>query len=219
MCRHCGLLCCGLCTSKRLVLCEVSAGAGPSPGRRKKRKEGEPERVCDGCFNKLRFDCLEAENRERELAKLVESSVKLSPRPGADNGQGGNLFAGAISAGATAGAGAGASGGAGGGPSTSSRAKSGVASTTAVMQDALQSLNERGERLNQLQERSEAMSQVSCGKWWSHCLISLAGCQRFLQSCETFGRLEEKECGAILDLRLLSFRHIHIILYSSEMLN
>lgn len=62
-CRACGILCCQLCSSKRLTL------RHPSP-------KGAIDRVCDGCFNKL---TAEAEARQIAVAKAQKIMDAAAP--------------------------------------------------------------------------------------------------------------------------------------------
>jgi hypothetical protein len=144
------------------LLTDPKEEGSPAPRRsvgrpRSKRKEGEPERVCDGCFNKLRFDCAEAESRQRELVKNLENTVQPSPR--VNNSSSSSSSSSALFAGANP-------------PSSPGVAGSGVikgklGATAAVMQDTMVALNERGEKLSHLAEKSEELNQV----WEPHVLV------------------------------------------------
>eukprot|EP01038_Epipyxis_sp_PR26KG_P015317 gene15317-20642_t len=55
-CRYCGILCCDLCSTKRLNLKSVDDAITLNSPTKAKATLPE-ERVCDGCYNKLSFHC------------------------------------------------------------------------------------------------------------------------------------------------------------------
>lgn len=89
-CRNCGILCCAVCSTKRLCLktdghrSSSSKGIGnPPPPSPVPTTSGE--RVCDGCFNKLSFEAgsrdLLMQKAQREIAKEEPRSPPPAPAP------------------------------------------------------------------------------------------------------------------------------------------
>jgi ankyrin repeat protein len=149
-CRSCGVLCCDACSSKRLRL--RPSGTSPSNAS----KKFEPERACDSCFNRLVFEyhqwCLTLARLRREQQRYEQRMVegRAMQRTGSVETAGGI------------------------GSSNSSVRRntssqqlfnnngdlSPVSMTAQPMQamsDAMRNLEERGERLQQVAERSEEM--------------------------------------------------------------
>lgn len=178
-CRSCGILCCELCSSKRLAL------HYPSP-------KGSADRVCDSCFNRL---TAEAEARSLAVAKAQkvmdslppeEDSRPLSPTGG--NGTRETSFSSGYTVSPTTTADDGSpkgmrkvlsNGSLSGGLSPADRSlvksKSGdqlnkqaavaatsasMGSTSAAVNEIAEALQERGSKIEAVTEKSEALMEV-----------------------------------------------------------
>lgn len=152
-CRTCGALVCDLCSTKRLHTTKSNAVAPsgksssarnsqpttppPSAGSAaaaKKAAEKGLDRVCDGCFNKLSFECflwqqaVAKVRRHQEKLAAENPELLINDVAIADNGRGG------------------------GGGSSVDRARN-------VATETRRALEQRGERLQQASERSEELRQ------------------------------------------------------------
>ena len=66
-CRGCGVLVCMLCSTKKLYMTPASRGGSSS----------KQDRVCDGCFNRFTFEAMKWVQNEKESARqLVEESIR-----------------------------------------------------------------------------------------------------------------------------------------------
>lgn len=85
-CRACGVLCCSLCSSKRLLLTETVDSEPPSP--KSPNNNGSPRninpadcRVCDGCFNKLLSQYQQTstwKSKSKKESQILNTSVSNS---------------------------------------------------------------------------------------------------------------------------------------------
>lgn len=139
-CRTCGVLCCDLCSQKRLHI-KSSGGHSPPPSSgSNKAKEGS--RVCDSCFNRYNFLCIqyhqnlarmkkemlkrEKEQEEANKLKLTGSGGKESPALKGTRG-----------------------------------ATAATAQTSNTMNETMKALEERGQRLENTAEKSEQLKEVT----------------------------------------------------------
>jgi len=166
-CRACGILCCAVCSTKRLVL--VAQSPGPAKGKHSpvtspKDKNSAGERVCDGCFNSLAFQAVTWQQRQakarRDLEKLEDearaqtnaearAAITSSPVPGGAGGSGSSSR--------------------GGTPLPNGAA---AAVNTGVMNETRLALQQRGERISEVRNRAEDLAAVSL---FSHRACELCG--------------------------------------------
>lgn len=172
-CRTCGALVCDLCSTKRLHTVKSAAAAATPSGRSSSARTSSPmpttpppsggsaaaaaaaankkglDRVCDGCFNKLTFECF---LWQQAVAKVRRHQEKLA----AENPE---LLINDVAI-------ADSSGRGGGGGSAVDRARN-------VATETRRALEQRGERLQQASERSEELRQVMRGYI---CAVSSSAC-------------------------------------------
>lgn len=163
-CRTCGVLVCDLCSTKRLHTTKTSPSTPPPGSRSSSARKPSPatpstppppssaasgstavankkgmDRVCDGCFNKLTFECflwqqaVQKVRRHQEKLAAENPELLINDVAIADNSRG--------------------VGGSGG---------SSLDRTRNVATEMRRALEQRGERLQQASEQSEQLRQV-CG--------------------------------------------------------
>jgi hypothetical protein len=136
-CRSCGILCCDLCSIKRLklpILSSVKVSAGKADG----------ERVCDCCFNRLSFACAEwcqAMNKAKKVQLKIEKSVKEEQEKRGDNVK---ILVNTSSRSST----------------SSSPVRRNVSAATGAAAETLQVLEDRGQKIDELSEKTEQMKVV-----------------------------------------------------------
>lgn len=158
-CRSCGVLCCDACSTKRLRL---RPSSGSSSGSNNSNKKYEPERACDSCFNRLVFEyqqwCLTLTRLRREQQRYEQrmaeersaqrSSVAGGNAPSMrrDSTSSQQLFGSSNTNSDLS-------------PTGSGRqfSSSMTAQPMQAMNEAMRNLEERGERLQQVAEKSEEM--------------------------------------------------------------
>jgi len=149
-CRMCGILACGACTSKVMVIVgsggEVhkEGGVGGFFANISGNHGPKEERVCDICFNKTISHLAELHeetmDREKLMARIDKEMHEADNREIEDNRS--ELFSGG-----RAGGGLGKEGGAGG--------------AHGAMAEAMDNVNKRGEKLEHLNDKSEAMKNAA----------------------------------------------------------
>ena len=189
-CRACGILCCAPCSSKRMPLkppkAKPSANKPPPPG----------DRVCDGCCNHLVYltiqrnavvakakkeAALQEKKEQEELekqgdsghnkAKLFGAFGSSSSSPNNNNNSNENsekdewTLVNSMSNSSLD------SSGSGGGNLKKSNSQSSVAGLQNTLGEVGANLEERGEKLNSLAQKSEALDNVS-----QHSSVSLSVC-------------------------------------------
>lgn len=141
-CRACGILCCLMCSSKRLPLHHSATSTSSSS---QKPKSSSDNRVCDGCFNSL---CAQATARNIALAKAkktLETLVEEQPD---------NAMTTPSSSAATETADARVN------TMSPSLGVRDVADINSTLSQIAVNLDERGEKLEQLAEKTERMENV-----------------------------------------------------------
>jgi len=135
-CRSCGILVCAFCSSKRLPKKETSSSKSPS-------KE-VMQRVCDGCFNKLSYACSQRIicHAQLDKQKSIKAAAAASSSPTLSANKASLFSWGGSSASSS--------------PSTSSKL-----AATSVMSDTMSALVERGQKLEQLDEKAEEMNEAA----------------------------------------------------------
>ncbi|GMI22983.1 hypothetical protein TeGR_g10078 [Tetraparma gracilis] len=132
-CRMCGILVCGACTTKTMIL----EGGG----------SGRGERICDCCFNKTKSHIGEltrdAADRSRLMAKIDRQMVEEGDEEDEDDEEDrrDELFQGSRAA----------------APQQQSRTQG----ANAAMSEAMQSLGERGEKLNAINDKSAQLKDAA----------------------------------------------------------
>ena len=148
-CRACGILCCALCSCKRMRL--VYSKSPPTPK--------DAHRVCDGCFNRL---CNEAILRHMAVSKAKRDmekvqSDRLFDTGGVDDGDDTSSLR---------------------SPDSSKLSHSDITNAmNSAMTETAAALKERGEKLQSAADKSEQMANVSEYSPYNRCLISSTGCQ------------------------------------------
>jgi len=80
-CRFCGILCCDLCSTKKLQLGALlldplkphsppNKSSSKSNGSSSSSSLGAASRVCDGCFNSLLFECDSWKQAKKKLERM-----------------------------------------------------------------------------------------------------------------------------------------------------
>jgi hypothetical protein len=141
-CRTCGTLCCDVCSMKRLNLKASSGSSGahsPPPSSGSNKKEGA--RVCDSCFNRYNFLCIQY---HQNLARMKKEMLKREREQEEANKS--KLTGGKESSVGRNGTG---------------NAAAATAQTSDTMNDTMKALQERGQRLENTAERSEQLKEVS----------------------------------------------------------
>ena len=139
-CRNCGILCCDSCSSKNLSYQDGNGGL-------------ESLRVCDGCFNSLLYSCQcrqidYALTEKQKTAALKDANVRAkqkSENEGNEDNQKSSLFSWG-----------GSSAGGGGG-----NGESKIVSTKNVHNETMDALIERGDKISQVHEKSQAMEEAA----------------------------------------------------------
>lgn len=152
-CRTCGALVCDNCSSKRLITAKSpmtksrrnSASVPLSPKEGASGKRGGGDRVCDGCFNKLAHECFLWQQAVQKLRRAQEKLAAEAPE----------LL---LNEASLASPGRSVSQAAGGGESPVR--SGGMDRARNVATETRRALEQRGERLEQVSERSEIMRQV-----------------------------------------------------------
>ena len=136
-CRACGVLCCSLCSSKRLILTE-SVDSEPSP-RSPNNNKGSPRninpadcRVCDGCFNKLL-------SQYNQTSSWKSKSKKESPKRDNNEANTKELFNGAVS-------------------KSNTNAHTNTTNSISMTKELL---NERQQKLEEVSDKSEQMKEAA----------------------------------------------------------
>ncbi|GMI36443.1 hypothetical protein TrCOL_g9550 [Triparma columacea] len=154
-CRMCGILACGACTSKAMVILgpggelanssKDSGGVGGFFANISGASGPREERVCDSCFNRTLSHLAELQEETADRGKLmarIDREMNEADERQIEETRG-ELFAGAE------GGGKGGGGGRGGGGAHS------------AMAEAMDNVNKRGEKLEQINDKSEAMKDAA----------------------------------------------------------
>ncbi len=138
-CRHCGILCCDACSTKKLSL--------------KENQKLVPQRVCDSCFNVMYTAYT---NRVKDLAVLEKSKAKdaeerrrastLVEDKNANSKQ--SLFSRGSSSGSPA-------------SGTNGRVTGGTSSPRTAASETMEALQERGEKLQQTADKAAEMNEAA----------------------------------------------------------
>lgn len=146
-CRGCGILCCDLCSLKRMPFKVASSGGSPIPSSSSKI---EGSRTCDGCFNRLVFECgawVQAREKLRREQEKVDAELRMKSAA-ADSSA--NSVSGAGTSGKTV---------------AEVRSVANVGNSAAALNNSLsetvRALEERGQRLQDTADKSELMVEVS----------------------------------------------------------
>eukprot|EP01039_Chlorochromonas_danica_P002216 gene2216-2420_t len=143
-CRCCGILCCDVCSSKRIKLPIIASATKVTKGK------AEGERVCDCCFNRLLFSCSEwnqALNMAKKVQRKIEESLKeemerrevLTLKSPASTGSMNSM----------------------GGKSPMSSTGKSIGAANAAANETLKVLEERGEKMSEVAEKSEQLKNAA----------------------------------------------------------
>jgi hypothetical protein len=145
-CRSCHTVTCHACSLKSFPMLAPGASA-PAP-----------QRVCDGCFNRLCADAdaaaaaVAGRAAERETARRAGAAAAAAADEAKEQKR--QARASLLGGGASSGAGSGA----GAGPGTGAGVKGGLADAAEAAAQARDKLVERGERLSRMEERTQQLS-------------------------------------------------------------
>jgi hypothetical protein len=173
-CRACGILCCAPCSSKRMVLKPRKVNASPN-------KPPPPgDRVCDGCCNRLVHQTIQRNaaiaKAKKDLAIQEKKEQEELERKGDSSHNKSKLF-GAFGSSSNIGSekdefvlvnssSSGSLDTSGSEGVSKSSSGSNLAGLQNTMGDIGANLEERGEKLSTLAQKSEALDNVSFGNWY-----------------------------------------------------
>ncbi len=158
-CRGCGILCCDLCSTKRLMFKTVNGSSGssspvPPSSSSAQSNKVDGSRTCDGCFNKFSFECnlwqqasLKA-RREQEKADARRAKEGGSSPAGSDKARGGDAQSGGSYRDHAS-------------VKTASSVGNSAAALNSTMSETMRALDERGAKLQDTAERSEEMLEAA----------------------------------------------------------
>ena len=172
-CRACGVLCCDDCSTKRLRMSGGGSGSSSSSSGMKRNnsnlsaasakssgasspspagKGGGGDRVCDGCFNRLTFECFQWSLADNKAKK---AEAKAAAAAAAEYDQFLQTEKGKLMHGSDG------SSGKGGAAGVWAGALAGAAGVLAAGAETRIALEQRGEKLELLAQKSDALNEVS----------------------------------------------------------
>ncbi len=156
-CRGCGILCCDLCSMKRMPFKPApgaSGGNSPTPASSSAKPEGS--RTCDGCFNKFQFEfgvwqqaAIKAKREQDKLEAqraLESSSTKSGSSPSGGDRRAADSPSPLREHGSA---------------KAASSVTNSAAAASSTMSETMRALEERGNRLQDTADKSEQMVEVS----------------------------------------------------------
>lgn len=187
-------MCCDSCSTKRLKL-SLGGGNSPPPAGKSGKGDGGADRVCDSCFNRLVFEAnrweIDQNRRRKEQLRLEQSMLESAAN------KNGKLMAGS--------------------KSTSNTGGNKIDVSNGVMNETMRALEERGQKIAEVAEKSEALTVVGVVSafildFYNHKLV---GCWRISTNDQTASTTTTAKCGALSIARKWYFTNLKQSEYKS----